>query len=239
MKLSVVIPVLNERATIGDIIQRVRAVPAVHEIVVVDDGSTDGTTEVLAGLGDSITVLRHERNRGKGAAIRTGLEAVTGDMVIIQDADLEYDPQDYMPIMATMLEKQARVVYGSRILSHSRMSYLRFWLGGRFITWCCNLLYGSSLTDEPTCYKMIEADLLRQLDLKGNGFEFCPEVTGKILRCGIPIYEVPIRYAPRTIEEGKKIRWRDGLTALWYLVKIRFSRPPCVSRSYGTAEPGR
>lgn len=232
MKLTVIIPVFNERKTIAEIIARVKNVAIEKEIIIVDDGSRDGTSDYLRSLADpEIIVLFHEKNRGKGAAIRTALTAATGEAIVIQDGDLEYDPQDFIPLFETYQEKKAMVVYGSRILSKSRMSYLRFWLGGRFITWVCNLLYGSRITDEPTCYKLINTSLIKQLKLEGDGFEFCPEVTGKILRSNIPIFEIPISYNPRTLEEGKKIRWKDGLVALWYLLKIRINPPPCINVS--------
>lgn len=240
MKLSVIIPVYNEHKTIGKVVDQVKAVELQKEIIIVDDGSSDGTRDVLRSFDDpEITVLLHDRNRGKGAAIRTGLQAVTGEVVVIQDADLEYNPHDFIRLYEYLLHHEVQVVYGSRILSKAPMSYLRFWLGGRFVTLVCNVLYGSKLTDEPTCYKMIATDLLKSLDLQGDGFEFCPEVTGKILRRRIEIPEIPIEYHPRSIEEGKKIKVRDGVVALWYLVKIRLSKVPQVDQSADSAAAGR
>ncbi|MBN1878569.1 glycosyltransferase family 2 protein [bacterium] len=220
--LTVIIPVLNEEKTIDTILDRVLAVNIEKEIIVVDDGSTDSTPYKLkARESDTIRILTHPENLGKGSAIHTALAEVKGRYVIIQDGDLEYDPNDYIRLMDVMLAKSARAVFGSRILGKQPMSYLRYWLGGRGITWFTNLLFATKITDEPTCYKMIETDLLRSLNLECPGFEFCPEVTGKILKQGIPIFEIPINYNPRSLEEGKKIRWVDGFIALWTLVKIR------------------
>jgi len=222
-ELTVIIPILNEEKTIQDIVNRVLAVDLDLDIIIVDDGSDDETPKILKFLeSDKIRVLTHSSNQGKGAAIRTATPHIQGNYAIIQDGDLEYDPQDFIPLMDAIKNQNARVVYGSRILSNSRMSYLRYWLGGRGVTWFTNLIFRSRLTDEPTCYKLFESDLLKSLDLKCTGFEFCPEVTGKILKQGIPILEVPIKYSPRSIEDGKKIRWQDGVIALWVLFKIRF-----------------
>jgi len=222
-ELTVIIPILNEEKTIQDIVNRVLAVDLDLDIIIVDDGSDDETPKILKFLeSDKIRVLTHSSNQGKGAAIRTATPHIQGNYAIIQDGDLEYDPQDFIPLMDAIKNQKARVVYGSRILSNSRMSYLRYWLGGRGVTWFTNLIFRSRLTDEPTCYKLFESDLLKSLDLKCTGFEFCPEVTGKILKQGIPILEVPIKYSPRSIEDGKKIRWQDGVIALWVLFKIRF-----------------
>src|SRR5574341_1084742 len=204
MKLSVIMPVYNEAGTVAEIVRRVLAVPVAKELIIVDDGSTDGTREILRRLSpDVATVLYHERNQGKGAAIRTGLEHATGRLVLIQDADLEYDPGDYPALVQPILEGKAQVVYGSRVLDPGNTyAHLRFYLGGRLLSLLANLLYGCRITDEPTCYKLIPRDLLKSLNLQCRGFEFCPEVTAKIARRDIPIYEVPIRYAPRTMEQG-------------------------------------
>ena len=224
MKLSVIIPVYNEAATIAEIIRRVEAVQLPKELIIVDDGSTDGTRELLREIPPDVgTVLFHERNVGKGAAIRTALEHVTGEIVIIQDADLEYDPNDYPALVRPIVEGTAQVVYGSRVLRPDNpYSHLRFYLGGRLLSVIANLLYGIRITDEPTCYKLFRRELLKGLNLQCRGFEFCPEVTAKVARRGIPIHEVPIRYAPRTIDEGKKVSWKNGLYAIWILVKYRF-----------------
>ncbi len=223
-QLSILLPVFNESRTIRTILDRVQAVDISKQIIIIDDGSTDGTAEIVVSYpAKNIVLLRHSSNRGKGAAIRTGIPHITGKYTVIQDGDLEYDPQDYLKMLDMMKSRNAQVVYGSRILSHSEMSYLRYWIGGRGVTFFTNLLFFSRLTDEPTCYKMFESELLKSIELKCTGFEFCPEVTAKVLRRGIPIYETPITYHPRSIEEGKKIRWRDGFIALWTLLKYRFS----------------
>lgn len=225
MKLSIVIPCFNERATIREVVQRVQAVPLDTEIIIVDDGSTDGTREVLEAINNPrVRVLGHERNRGKGAAIRTALTVVTGDLVVVQDADLEYDPQDLLKLVAAFSKGGTTVVYGSRNLRGNARSYSSYYWGGRLVSWLTTALYWCHITDEPTCYKMFRADVLRNLDLKCEGFEFCPEVTAKVLRRGHRIVEVPISYAPRGFAEGKKIRWTDGLRAMWLLVWYRFVR---------------
>jgi len=227
MKLSVLIPAYNESATLR------RCVDAVYEknggmeleVIVADDGSSDATPRVCAEISRlGFKYLRLEKNSGKGAALRAALAKATGDIVIVQDADLEYDPAEYASLVRPITEGRARVVYGSRILNRKNpMSALSFYLGGRLVSWWTNLLYGAHITDEPTCYKVFSADLLKSLPLKSTGFEFCPEVTGLLLRAGVKIEEVPISYHPRGVEEGKKIRFRDGFIALWTLLKIRFS----------------
>lgn len=226
MKLSVIVPVYNESRTVGRVLEEIlkQPLPVPMEVLVVDDGSTDGTDRALSSLQDPrIRVIRHEHNRGKGASIRTGLEAAAGEIVLIQDADLEYDPADYPRLLEPILREEAQVVYGSRIRKKDNpRSYWRYYWGGRILSWWTNLLYGSSITDEPTGYKVFRTNLLKSLDLQCAGFEFCPEATGKVLRRGISIVEVPISYRPRSIEEGKKIRWKDGAIALWTLLKYRF-----------------
>jgi glycosyltransferase involved in cell wall biosynthesis len=229
MKLSVIIPVYNEAATLQEIIHRVRSIGLVYEIVVVDDGSADESPAILEKLQNNgrppLIILRHSQNRGKGAAIRTGLEAVTGDLVLVQDADLEYDPADYPALLAPFKNSSTQVVYGSRNLQHNPKSTWAFYLGGRLLSWVTNLLYGSRITDEATGYKVIKTDLLREIGLETDGFEFCPEVTAKLLQAGVPIYEVPISYHPRSWVEGKKIQWYDGVIAIWTLLKYRFQQP--------------
>lgn len=226
MKISVIIPVYNEAKTIARIIHRVKeSNPTLDmEILVVDDCSTDGTSGAVGALGDSsIVLMRHARNQGKGAAIRTALARVSGDVVIIQDADLEYDPKDYSKLLAPIIAKETSVVYGSRILKKDNpRAGFTFYIGGRLLSFLANALYGLRITDEPTCYKVFKSDILRSLDLKCTGFEFCPEVTAKLARKGYSIVEVPISYRPRSVAEGKKIRWRDGVTAVWTLLKYRF-----------------
>ncbi|RMH56589.1 MAG: glycosyltransferase family 2 protein [Candidatus Hydrogenedentota bacterium] len=224
MKLSVIVPVYNERATIREILAKVLEVSEVSEVIVVDDASTDGTADGLEALDERIVVLRHEKNQGKGSAIRTGLERVRGDVVVIQDGDLEYDPRDFVPMLAK-IRAGADVVYGSRILGKNAFSYFRFYLGGRLLSVLVNLLYGASITDEPTCYKMFRRSTIEKIPLECTGFEFCPEVTAKVLRAGFRIEEVPIKYHPRSMDEGKKIRWWDGAVAIWTLLKCRFWKP--------------
>lgn len=228
MKISIVVPAYNEERTIGVLLDQVLALdltPVEKEIIVVNDGSHDATEKILSRYSDKVRVYTHERNRGKGAAVRTGFEKATGDYVVVQDADLEYNPEDFRAMLACASSNNAHVVFGSRWLKHpdggQRKGGLRFYLGGQALTWLTNILYGTHITDEPTCYKMMHRDVLRRITLTSEGFEFCPEITAKIARLGIPIYEVPIRYAPRSLEEGKKIRARDGLIAIWTLLKNR------------------
>ena len=224
-KLSVIVPVFDERNTVVEIVRRMRAVdlPVDLEIVIVDDGSTDGTRDVLRQLGDStVRVITHEANRGKGAAIRSGLAQVHGDLVLVQDADLEYDPEDWPKLLAPILRGKARVVYGSRFTGERRNMLFLHWVGNRFLSLITNVLYNTTLSDMETCYKLFDRELLDSITLRAQRFEFEPEVTAKILRRGIRIYEVPISYTGREFDEGKKITWRDGFVALWTLVKYRF-----------------
>ncbi len=223
MRLSVVVPAYNEEATIRAILDRVRGAPGVHETIVVNDCSTDGTRAILEGLSwPGLVVLHHERNQGKGAAIRTALSAVTGDLVVIQDADLEYDPHEFGRLMQPILDGRADVVYGSRFLGRPRKMTFVQWVGNRFLTLTTNLLYGTALTDMETCYKMIPADLARALDLRCRRYDVEPEITAKLLRAGYRIVEVPISYEGRTEQAGKKIRWTDGIPALRALLRCRF-----------------
>jgi len=224
-KLSVIVPVFNERNTVVEILRRMRAVdlPVDREFIVVDDGSDDGTRAVLTQLGDSTTkVVSHPRNRGKGAAIRTGLEHVTGDLLLIQDADLEYDPDDWLLLLAPMLKGRARVVYGSRFTGERRNMLFLHWCGNRMLSLVTNLLYNTTLSDMETCYKLFDREVLRDVTVKSDRFDFEPEITAKVLKQGVRIYEVPISYAGREFDEGKKITWRDGFAALFALVKFRF-----------------
>jgi glycosyltransferase involved in cell wall biosynthesis len=226
-KLSVIVPVFNERNTLVEVLRRMRAVELPdsvdREIVVVDDGSNDGTREVLRQLGDStVRVVMHENNRGKGAAVRTGFRQATGDYVLIQDADLEYDPEDWPRMLAPVLSGKARVVYGSRFTGERRNMMFLHWVGNRFLSLVTNVLYNTTLSDMETCYKLVDRALLEKLDLHADRFEIEPELTAKILKRGVRIYEVPISYTGREIDEGKKITWTDGFTALWTLVKYRF-----------------
>jgi len=226
-KLSVIVPVYNERNTVVEVVRRMRAVELPdgieREIIVVDDGSTDGTRDVLRQLGDStVRVLAHEGNRGKGAAVRTGLALATGDYVLIQDADLEYDPEDWPRLIAPVTRGRARVVYGSRFTGERRNMLLLHWIGNRLLSLVTNVLFNSTLSDMETCYKLVDRSLLNGLELRSDRFDIEPEITAKILKRGVRIYEVPISYMGREFDEGKKITWRDGFAALWTLVKFRF-----------------
>jgi len=219
LKLSVLIPVYNEEAAIEELIRRVAAVKLDKEIIVVDDCSSDGTADILAGLQvPSLRVIRHEINKGKGSGVRTALAAATGDIVVIQDADLEYEPQEYVRLISPLERGEAEIVYGARDLSGQ--SWFRRW-GNWFLTRVTNLLYGTQLQDMETCYKMMPLKVAQSLDLRANRFDLEPEITAKIARRGHRIKEVPIAYTPRV--ERKLNPWRDGLPALWMLIRCRFS----------------
>jgi glycosyltransferase involved in cell wall biosynthesis len=216
-------PVYNERETIREALRRVRAVPGEKEIIVVDDASTDGTSELLAGEPD-IVVIRHADNQGKGAAIRTALKAVSGGVVVIQDADLEYHPDEIPRLIEPIVRGECRVVYGSRFLRGRPRMRLANYVCNRLLAFAANLLYGARITDEATCYKAFEARLLCSLPLQCRRFEFCPEVTAKVRLRGERIQEIPIRYDARTEDAGKKIRWWDAVSAFWTLLRCRMSR---------------
>jgi len=223
--LSVVMPVYNERETIEEIIRRVLAVPMRIQLIVVDDVSTDGTTAILERLQQELgfTLLKQPKNGGKGSALRRGFAAVGGDMMIIQDADLEYHPEEY-PILTNLITSgRADVVYGSRFLGTHRVFLLTHYLGNRLLTFITNVLYNTMLTDMETCYKVMRVDVLRSMELKSNGFGIEPELTAKVFKRRYKVYEVPISYDGRGYEEGKKITWRDGVVALWVLLKYRFT----------------
>ncbi len=225
MKLSVVIPVYNERKTILEILRRVRAVDLPKEIILVDDCSTDGTRETLRGLPacDDLKILFQARNAGKGAALRAGFELVTGDVVVVQDADLEYDPADYPELIRPILADKADVVYGSRFLSGPhRVLFFWHYVGNRILTTLSNMLTDLNLTDMETCYKVFRADLLRKIKLRENRFGFEPEFTAKVAKARCRIYEVPVSYNGRDYAEGKKIGWKDGVSALFIILKYRF-----------------
>jgi glycosyltransferase involved in cell wall biosynthesis len=226
-KLSVIVPVFNERNTLVEIVRRMRAVDLPEaierEIIVVDDGSTDGTRDVLNQIGDStVRVVMHEANLGKGAAVRTGFAHATGDYVLVQDADLEYDPDDWPKLLNPVVRGKARVVYGSRFTGERRNMLFLHWIGNRVLSLTTNILYNTTLSDMETCYKLIDRGLANSLDLRAERFDIEPEITAKILKRGIRIYEVPISYTGREFDEGKKITWRDGFAALWTLVRYRF-----------------
>jgi glycosyltransferase involved in cell wall biosynthesis len=223
--LSVVMPVFNERETIDEIVRRVLAVPVRKELIVVDDCSTDGTRDRLAALQQrhGFRLILQERNRGKGAALRRGFSEVAGDVVIIQDADLEYSPEEYPDLISLICEGRADVVFGSRFLGRHRVFLFTHYLGNRLLTLLTNVLYNTMLTDMETCYKVMRTEVLRSFALRSNGFGIEPELTAKIFKRGFRVYEVPITYDGRGYDEGKKITWRDGVVALWVLLRYRFS----------------
>ena len=223
--LSVVMPCYNERATIEEIIGRVLAVPIRVELIVVDDGSRDGTREILAELAQKhrFKLILQPKNAGKGAALRRGFQEVTGDLVVIQDADLEYSPEEFPQLIELICEGRADVVYGSRFLGRHRVFLFTHYAGNRFLTLVTNVLYNTMLTDMETCYKVMRAEVLRSMTLESDGFGIEPELTAKIFKRHYRVYEVPITYDGRGYEEGKKITWRDGFVALWVLLKYRFT----------------
>ncbi len=238
MLLSIVMPVYNEERFLLEIVRRVQAADTLgleRELIMVDDGSGDQSPAILADLEGTlapdpdkppfdrpIRVLMHQRNQGKGAALRTGFAAAEGDYILVQDADLEYDPEDYGKLLGPVLKGKAEVVYGSRFTGERRNMLFLHWVGNRLLTFITNLLYNTTLSDMETCYKLLSARSLAGLTIRSDRFNFEPEITAKILKQGIRIYEVPISYAGREFEEGKKITWRDGLVALWALIKYRF-----------------
>ncbi|HET9360626.1 MAG TPA: glycosyltransferase family 2 protein [Vicinamibacterales bacterium] len=221
--LSVVMPVFNERATIDEIIPRVLAIPMRVELIVVDDGSTDGTRERLEELRQrhGFALLLQPKNLGKGAALKRAFAAATGDIVAVQDADLEYSPEELPHLAELIIEGRADVVYGSRFLGRHRVFLFTHYLGNRILTLATNVLYNTMLTDMETCYKVMRREVLEGLDLRSRGFGIEPELTAKIFKRGYRVYEVPITYDGRGYDEGKKITWKDGLTALWVLIRHR------------------
>ena len=228
MNVSVIIPVYNEAKTIFEILRRIEKVGLANEIIIVDDGSTDGTSDVLKNVSGGLYKIMHKRkNEGKGSAIREGLKHVTGDIVIIQDADLEYSPKDYPALIEPIISGKADVVYGSRWLLHglSRVPLNVFKIGRWLVTFLTNLLYHTNITDEPCGYKVFKTDIIKRIPLQCKRFEFCPEITAKVSRSGYKIYEVPISYKARKVSEGKKITYRDGLETIIVLVKYVFWKP--------------
>jgi glycosyltransferase involved in cell wall biosynthesis len=224
-ELSVLIPVYNEERTLERLLDAVEERPEVSELVIVDDGSTDRTPEILSGREFTIPVqvIRHERNRGKGAALRTAILAAKGEVALVQDADLEYDPAEFPLLLAPIERGRAEVVYGSRsFAAHSAYSFW-FVIGNKLVTLWTNVLFNSYLSDMETCYKLMPLSVWRSLDLRSDGFDIEPEITAKLLKSGHRIYEVPISYAARGRVEGKKLTWRDGVTALWTLSRIRIT----------------
>lgn len=237
MKLSILIPAYNESATIVELINQVKSVPlekegVEKEIIVIDDGSKDSTKELVRNI-ENVILLEHIVNKGKGGAIKTGLKNATGDIIIVQDADLECNPNEYYSLISPIIEGQAEVVYGSRFLSRAQKkynklffkkhneSYLLAYIGGRIITITANILFNIRITDEPMCYKVFKSEIIRQIKINGNKFDWEPEVTAKLAKKGIRIHEVPVSYHPRTKKEGKHINWKDGLHAIWSLIKYR------------------
>ena len=228
MKVSIIIPVYNEKPTFRLVLERVLAAPlpgdCAREVIVVDDGSTDGTAGVIEEFQSAGVVVSHSAvNVGKGAALRAGIEAASGDIILVQDGDLEYDPRDYLQVLHPVVGGDAPVVYGSRF--HKPLPGMRWanWIANRVLTGAANLLFNARITDEATAYKAFRADVIRRVQLTCRRFEFCPEVTAKLRRLGYRIQEVPISYHPRTLQQGKKIRSRDGFHALWTLIKYRFA----------------
>jgi len=226
LKLSIVMPVYNERDTIEEILRRVEATGLAHEIIVVDDGSTDGTRELLEGMSPGrVRLLLHDGNRGKGRALRTGFEAVTGDLVLIQDADLEYDPADYPALLAPIVDGVADVVIGSRFLGGPhRVLYYWHAVGNRVVTTLSNMFTNLNLTDIECCYKVFRTDVLRQLTLRSNRFGIEPELVARVAKLGCRVYEVPVSYHGRDYAHGKKITWRDGLAAIWHVLRFALCR---------------
>ena len=224
MKLSIIIPVYNEKPTLETLVNQVLAVKIPKEIILIDDHSTDGSRELVKKLSHKpgIHAIFHPRNQGKGMAIRTGIKQAMGDFIIIQDADLEYDPQDYFKLIKPIKDGKAQVVYGSRFTGEHRNMFFWHWVANQCLTLITNILYNTTLSDMETCYKVFPTKLLKSIPLNCRRFEFEPEVTAKILRQGIRIYEVPISYAGREYWEGKKIAWQDGFIALWTLIRYRF-----------------
>jgi len=229
MLLSVIMPLYNEQETVAEITEKVLALPLDLELIIIDNASTDNTNQIIKQFAecDNVKIIKREENIGKGDAVVAGLELATGKYTIIQDGDLEYDPNDIVKMVKTAEEKKAQAMFGSRILNQgSGISYYRYLWGGKLLTLIARLLFFNGITDESTCYKMVTTDLMKGLKLECKRFEFCPELVAKLGRNGIKIHEIPIAYYPRKFEDGKKIRWIDGVEAIWALLKYRFIPVP-------------
>lgn len=229
MLLSVLMPLYNEEETVAKIVEQVLALPLELELIIIDNASTDSTGQIVAQFAnrDNVKIIKREKNIGKGDAVVAGLEFASGKYTVIQDGDLEYDPDDIVKMVKATEEKKALVMFGSRILNQgSGISYYRYLWGGKLLTLIARILYFNGITDESTCYKMVRTDLMKSLRLECERFEFCPELVAKLGRNGIKIHEIPIAYYPRKFEEGKKIRWIDGVEAIWTLLKYRFKPVP-------------
>jgi len=239
LKLSVVMPVYNERPTIEEILRRVEATGLAHEIIVVDDASTDGTREALQAMeAGRVRLVCHEANRGKGRAVRSGIEAATGDVILIQDADLEYDPADYPALLRPIVDGVADVVVGSRFLGGPhRVLYFWHYQGNRLLTTLSNVLTNLNLTDMECCYKVFRAEILKRLVLRSERFGIEPELVARAAQLGCRIYEVPVSYFGRDYAHGKKITWRDGLAAIWHIVRFSLTRPRLRPLSHERPEP--
>lgn len=226
MKLSIIIPAYNEQTTILQLLDKVKKVELPEniqkEIIIIDDYSVDGTKEILKKLECQYSVIYHDKNRGKGAAIKTGLKKASGDFIIIQDADLEYDPNEYSKLLQPILDGETQVVYGSRFLNrHHNPRYKLFYLGNKFLSLLFSVLYGQEISDMETCYKLFKKDVLKSITIKSNRFNFEPEITAKVIKAGYKIKEIPVSYQSRSFKEGKKIGWRDGVSAIWTIIKYR------------------
>jgi glycosyltransferase involved in cell wall biosynthesis len=251
VKISIVIPVYNEFRNIHQVLERVAAAPlptgCSKEIIVVDDGSVDGTTEILDQYDPEAHIVIHHSvlNLGKGSAIRIGLRKATGDIILVQDGDLEYNPAEYPSILQPLVDGSAQIVYGSRFQGSPQGMKLANWVANKLLTWTTNILFHARITDEATAYKAFRADVVRSVRLHCRRFEFCPEVTAKLLRAGYKIHEVPISYNARGLMEGKKIRWQDGVQAMWTLMKYRvaprqsFVTAPSVRMQVSLTATGR